>query len=160
VIAKLDRLSRSVRDWAHLIEAYFSEKAGKGLLSVEDSIDTRTAAGRLILHVLAAVSQWEREAIGERTRAVLRHKADKGEVVSRAPRGLRIAGKGLESDPDSEGLQVAQRARRLRSEGLTLRAIAEQLGAEGFRPERGRCFYASTVAYMLRNPRLSPHAAA
>jgi len=56
VVVKLDRLSRSGRDWSHLIESYFSEKAGHNLLSVEDSIDTRTAGGRLVLHVLAAVS--------------------------------------------------------------------------------------------------------
>lgn len=159
VILKLDRLSRSVRDWAHLIEGYFSERAGKSLLSVEDSIDTRTAGGRLVLHVLAAVSQWEREAIGERTRTVLRHKATKGEPVSRAPRGLRIAGKRFEVDMGSEGLRIARRCRELRTEGLPLRAIAAQLDAEGFRPERGQRFYASTVAYILRNPRLNDHAA-
>ena len=159
VICKLDRLSRSVRDWADLIGDYFAEKAGKSLLSVEDSIDTRTAAGRLTLHVLAAVSQWEREAIGERTSSVLPYKAGRGEAVSRAPRGLRIAGKGFEADPESDGLRLAARARELRAEGLTLKAIAEQLETEGFRPERGRRLYASTVRYMLGNPRLTAGAA-
>ncbi|MFN0150837.1 MAG: recombinase family protein [bacterium] len=154
VVVKLDRLSRSVRDWAHLIETYFSERAGFGLLSVEDSIDTRTAGGRLVLHVLAAVSQWEREAIGERTRSVLRHKAAKGEPVSRAPRGLRIAGKGLATDLTSDGLRIVVRARELRADGFTFQEIAEALAAEGFRPERGRQFYPSSVRYILRNPRL------
>lgn len=159
VIAKLDRLSRSVRDWAHLIETCFSEKAGKSLLSVEDSIDTRTAGGRLTLHVLAAVSQWEREAIGERTSAVLQHKVAKGEPVSRAPRGLRIIGKGLEPDPESDGLVIAARVRELRSQGLALRAIGDRLEAEGFRPERGRHWHPSVISYILKNPRLR-HAAA
>ncbi len=49
LIAKLDRLSRSVADWDRLIDGYFGERAGKQLWSVADSIDTRTAAGRLVL---------------------------------------------------------------------------------------------------------------
>jgi DNA invertase Pin-like site-specific DNA recombinase len=45
------------------------------LLSVGEQIDTRSAAGRLVLNVLASVSQWEREAIGERTAVAMQHKA-------------------------------------------------------------------------------------
>lgn len=71
VIAKLDRLTRSVRDLGTLVENYFSEGKPWSLLSVGDSIDTRTASGRLVLNVLGSVSQWEREAIGERTREAL-----------------------------------------------------------------------------------------
>ena len=58
VVCKLDRLSRSVKDWNCLIDGYFGEKAGKQLFSVADSIDTRTAAGRLVLNVLMSVAQW------------------------------------------------------------------------------------------------------
>jgi len=69
VVTKLDRLTRSVRDLGDLVDRYFSDRFS--LLSVNDAIDTRTAAGRLVLHVLAAVSQWEREATAERTRDAL-----------------------------------------------------------------------------------------
>jgi DNA invertase Pin-like site-specific DNA recombinase len=73
VIAKLDRLTRSVRDLGALIEGPFA--AGKAaLLSVSEQIDTRTAGGRLVLNILGSVSQWEREVIGERTAAALQHK--------------------------------------------------------------------------------------
>jgi site-specific DNA recombinase len=44
------------------------------LVSVADSLDTRSAAGRLVLNIMVSVSQWEREAIGERTRDAMRHK--------------------------------------------------------------------------------------
>lgn len=158
VVAKLDRLSRSVRDWADLIDGYFSEKAGFSLLSVEDSVDTRTAGGRLVLNVLAAVFTWEREAGSERTRAVMRHKREKGEVVSRAPRGLKIVGKHLEPDPESDGLRMFGRARRLRAAGHTYQEVADILTAEGFRPRRpgaGDRIAASVVWEMLRNPRLA-----
>jgi len=77
VVAKLDRLTRSVRDLGELVERYFESRFS--LLCLADSLDTRTASGRLVLHVLGAVSQWEREATAERTRdALAQVKADGG----------------------------------------------------------------------------------
>ncbi len=63
LVVRLDRLTRSVVDLGTLVERYIAP--GKAaLLSVGEQIDTRSAAGRLVLNVLASVSQWEREAIG------------------------------------------------------------------------------------------------
>lgn len=72
IVAKLDRLTRSVRDLGELLERF--ERRGVSLVSVAESLDTGTAAGRLVLNVMASVSQWEREVIGERTREALAHK--------------------------------------------------------------------------------------
>ena len=93
VIAKLDRLTRSVADWGTLIDRYFAKRCA--LLSVADQIDTRTAAGRLVLNVLVSVAQWEREAIGERTVAALAHKKTLGEHVGAPAFGYRVEGTGL-----------------------------------------------------------------
>ena len=71
IVAKLDRLTRSVRDLCELLELL--ERRGVALISVAESLDTGSAAGRLVINIMAAVSQWEREAIGERTRDALRH---------------------------------------------------------------------------------------
>ena len=57
-----------------------------------DSIDTRTAAGRLVLNVLMSVAQWERETIGERTRDALQHKIRNGERCGKVRFGYRLAG--------------------------------------------------------------------
>jgi DNA invertase Pin-like site-specific DNA recombinase len=76
IIAKLDRLTRSVKDLCSLLELL--EKRGVALVSVAESHDTASAAGRLVITIMAAVSQWEREAIGERTRDALRHKRTRG----------------------------------------------------------------------------------
>ena len=94
LIAKLDRLSRSVVDWNVLIDRFFGERAGKQLFSVADSIDTRTAAGRLVLNVLMSVAQWERETIGERTKDALAHKRRNGERVGKVPFGYDLAKDG------------------------------------------------------------------
>ena len=91
LVCKLDRLTRSVKDLGTLVEAYFSSDK-ISLLSVADSIDARTAAGRLVLNVFGSVAQWEREAIGERTAEALAHKKTKGEKTGGdVPYGYRLA---------------------------------------------------------------------
>jgi site-specific DNA recombinase len=79
IVAKLDRLTRIVKDLCELLERF--ERRGVALVSVAESLDTGSAAGRLVLNIMAAVSQWEREAIGERTRDAMRHKRSQGERV-------------------------------------------------------------------------------
>jgi site-specific DNA recombinase len=72
LVVKLDRLTRSVRDLADLVDDYFRD--GKyALLSVSEQVDTRSAAGRMVLNILTAIGEWEREAIGERTSAAMQH---------------------------------------------------------------------------------------
>lgn len=65
IIAKLDRLTRSVLD-LQIIMA-LCEKHGVALMSVADSLDTKSAAGRLVINIMASVAQWEREITAERT---------------------------------------------------------------------------------------------
>src|ERR1035437_1902423 len=79
IVAKLDRLTRSVKDLAELLERF--SKRGVSLVSVAESLDTGSASGRLVLNIMVSVSQWEREAIGERTRDAMRHKKAKLEFV-------------------------------------------------------------------------------
>src|SRR5262249_15317984 len=93
-VVKLDRLTRSVADWQVLIDDYFGERPGKQLFSVADSIDTRTAAGRLVLNVLLSVAQWERETTAERTREALRHKIRNKERVGKVRFGYDLADDG------------------------------------------------------------------
>ena len=98
IVAKLDRLTRSVKDLCELLERF--ERRGVALVSVAESLDTGSAAGRLVLNIMAAVSQWEREAIGERTRDALRHKRSQGERVGNIAFGFRLAGDGQHVEPD------------------------------------------------------------
>lgn len=69
VVWRLDRLGRSLR---HLIDIVGDlGSRGVELVSLHESIDTSTASGRLVLHVFAALSEFERELVRERTRAGL-----------------------------------------------------------------------------------------
>ena len=141
LVAKLDRLTRSVGDMAALIDLYFGDRAKHtaSLLSVSDLVDTRTANGRLSLNLVTTVAQWEREVIGERTRAALAHLKAQGVKLGRPT-----------LSPDVYDSTLLERAQELKMQGLTLRAIAANLDAEGFKTRRGGAWAAQTVRLLLK----------
>lgn len=143
LVVKLDRLTRSVRDLGELVERFFSKDVA--LLSVSEQIDTRTAGGRLVLNVLASVSQWEREVIGERTSVAMRHMQSEGRYIGgNVPYGFRLVGGELVEHGAEQ--EVIAEARKLRTAGLSLRAVAERLSKRGFKTRSGRAFIHTQVA--------------
>ena len=149
LVVKLDRLTRSVADLGKLVASYFAPGRA-ALLSVGEQIDTRSAGGRLVLNVLASVSQWEREATGERTSAAMQHKAAQGEYTGGdAPYGFRVATDGHRLDPFPKEQALVDEARRLHMSGLSLRAVARELGALGFHTRKGRSFEPVQVQRLL-----------
>ena len=147
IIAKLDRLTRSVKDLAELLERF--TKRGVALVSVAECLDTGTAAGRVVLNIMTAVSQWEREAIGERTRDAMSHKRAKGERVGTIPFGFRMAdGARLEEDPAEQ--DVLARIQRLKAAGRTMRQIADELNRQGYTTRRGTAWRFQYVAAALK----------
>lgn len=144
VVVKLDRLTRSVRDLADLLEQYFS--ANHGLISLGESVDTRTAAGRLVLNVMTSVAQWEREAIGERTSNALQHMKSQGKRVGAVPYGWTLAADAKSLTKDEFEQTVIARARELRATGASLRAIASILASQGMKTRNGRTFDPQQIA--------------
>lgn len=110
VVTKLDRLARSLRHLLEIIERV--EQAGASLRILDQALDTGTASGRLVLHVLGAVAEMERELISERTRAALAARPE-GKRGGR-PRALNAK-------------HVAE-ARRRREQGQPVTEIAAILG--------------------------------
>jgi len=96
------------------------------------------------------VSQWEREAIGERTATAMQHKAKQGEYTGGwAPYGRRVApdGASLELDAQEEAARAV--ARQLRAQGLSLRTVAAELHQRGIRSRTGRGFAPVQVKRMV-----------
>jgi DNA invertase Pin-like site-specific DNA recombinase len=153
LVVKLDRLTRSIRDLDTLISRYFDREGGPALMSVSEQIDTRSAAGRLVLNVLAAVSQWEREAIGERTRAALAHKRSQGELVGSVPLGCSLAEDGRTLTRDEAEAEAMALILDLRAGGMSLRRIAAELNQRGV-PSRGKRWHATTVARVVKRGEL------
>jgi DNA invertase Pin-like site-specific DNA recombinase len=116
VVWKLDRLARSLRQ---LIEtAAELEKHQIGLVSLTDNIDTTTPGGRLVFHVIGAISEFEAALIRERTRAGLVQARLQGKVGGRPPliseKDL-IAAKSLLETTNLTANEVARRFRIGRS---------------------------------------------
>jgi DNA invertase Pin-like site-specific DNA recombinase len=99
---------------------------------------------------MTAVSQWEREAIGERTRDALSHKRANGERVGTIPFGFRMAedGSSLEEDPAEQ--DILDRIRELKAAGHTVREIAGELNRQGYTTRRGTAWRFQYVAAALK----------
>jgi site-specific DNA recombinase len=135
IVAKLDRFTRSVKDLCELLELF--ERRQVALISVAESLDTGSAAGRLVLTIMAAVSQWEREAIAERTRDAVRHKQSQRERVGNIAFGYRLCTDGVHVEPEPGEQAAIEAIRDLRGRGETLRGVAAELNRLGCRTRRG-----------------------
>lgn len=83
VITKLDRLGRSLTG---LIEiADLIEKRGATLISLGDDINTRSATGKFFFHIIAAMAQWERDMVSERTKEGMAAQRAAGKKFGRKP---------------------------------------------------------------------------
>lgn len=137
LVAKLDRLTRSMRDLGTLVENELSN--GKwALLSVADQLDTRSASGRLILNILGSVATWERDVISERTCEALAHKKALGKKTGgERPYGYRVGPDGNSLVVDGEEQIVVDAIRTARKAGFTQRAIVTDLAQRGITTRKG-----------------------
>ena len=85
VVWKLDRLGRSLRDLVNLVSKF--QDMGVGFQSLQDHIDTTTPAGKLTFHLFAALAEFERDIISDRTKAGLAAARARGRKGGR-PKGL------------------------------------------------------------------------
>jgi DNA invertase Pin-like site-specific DNA recombinase len=98
---------------------------------------------------MTAVSQWERETIGERTATAMAHKRAHGKVFNHVPFGYRREGCDLVEQSD-EKVVIAE-MRLFRANGWTLQRIADKLNSEGVSPKQaGGRWYTSTLANIIR----------
>lgn len=149
VVAKLDRLTRNVADLAEVLK-HFEEGRGQ-LFSVADSIDTRTAAGRMVANILVTIAQWERETIVERTQEVMSLKRSKGERLGEIPLGWRLGPDGRTLVPDPTELAAIGIIRQLAGAGYSLRGIATELDRIGIRTKKGKEKWAFSTVRKYRD---------
>jgi len=114
MVWKLDRWGRSTADLVSSIRDL--DEAGVAFISLKDGIDLSTSAGRLVANVLASIAEFEADGIRERVTAGLRHAARHGTRSGKAIGRPTIAA------------ERAIEVRALRSQGLSLPAIAKRTG--------------------------------
>lgn len=128
VVAKLDRLSRSVLDFAGVMET--ANQEGWSLVVLDLGVDTTTTNGELIANIMIALAQWERRIIGDRTRAALDAVRARGTSLGRkrnvSPETVRLI-------------------RVLRDSGQSYGSIADSLASEGIPTAQGGRWHAATV---------------
>ena len=147
VVLKLDRLTRSVRDLGTLIERDFAKVS---LFSISESVDTKSAAGRMFLRIVSTISEWEREVVSERTAAALQHLKRQGRRTGGLPYGLRlVGGTGKQMEPDPAEQAVIALACELRAAGNTLWQVSAILEERGHVSRSGRPFFPTQIRQMV-----------
>lgn len=132
IVAKLDRLTRSVVDGSRLLRR--AEDRGWTLLALDLGIDTSTRNGRLMATVIMALGEWEADAIAERTREGMAAAREKGVKLGR-PRVI----------PQD----VVDAATLLAREGLSQTAIARELNERGAARPSGKPWNQQRVSDLL-----------
>lgn len=108
VVWRLDRLGRSVPELIKIMDEL--QTRGIGFRSLNEAIDTTTAAGKMVFHMLAAFAEFERNLISERTRAGLkaaRHRGHKGGRKPVMDAKMTKAARAMLSDPTCTMQEVA-----------------------------------------------------
>jgi DNA invertase Pin-like site-specific DNA recombinase len=135
VVSKLDRLSRSLLDFAGMMER--ARKRGWSLVALDLGVDTSTPSGELMANVLATFAQFERRLIGQRTRdalAIVRQNGSKS--------GRPIGNPKFLSVPPETRARILE----LRAGGLSYGRIAERLNQEQVpTAQGGKRWHARTV---------------
>lgn len=132
VATKVDRLSRSVGDFAGLLK--LSQTQGWELIVLDLGVDTASPMGKAMVSMAAIFAELERDFISQRTKDALAYKRLQG-VRLGAPRRLPV--------------DVAERVAGMRMGGATMRSIAETLNGEGIPTSTGKLWAPGTVSMVL-----------
>ena len=164
LVAKLDRLSRNLRDTVNLCLGEWQDEAAEGrravLKSISEPFDTFTDFGRMVFGLLAMFAEFERRRIAERTWSGKAARAEEGRNAGhRAPYGYRLVpapdGRGSLFALVPEEADLIRAICRLYLSGAGDRQIALRLNEEGHRFRGGRLWQAQQVARVLTNPMIA-----
>jgi site-specific DNA recombinase len=147
---KLDRLFRDAEDCLRQTREW--DKAGLTLHLLDlggQAVSTSTAMGRMMLTMVSAFAELERNLIAERTASALQHKKSQRQVYGPTPYGFDRVGDLLVLNPVEQA--VVARIQAMHAGGASVRHIAATLNAEGVPSKTGRQWGCSAVWYLLQN---------
>jgi len=152
LVYRVDRLSRSVRQLAEIGENL--DHFGVSLRSATEPFDTSTAAGKMMLQMLAVFAEFERTTIVERITAGMERAASEGRwIVGSTPFGYVRDRDRKQIVPDPTRVDIVRRIFRMYTEDrMGAQSIAQVLNAEGHRSKNGVPFARPNVLWILRNP--------
>lgn len=149
IFSKLARLARNTPELLQFAEIF--ERHSADLISLAESIDTSTPAGRLFYTLIAAMAQWEREEIAERVAASVPVRAKLGKRISgAAPYGYAwVDGKLV---PDEKEAPVRKLMYELFRQTRRVKTVARLLNEQGYRTRNGSLFTHATVRRLILDP--------
>lgn len=149
VAIKMDRFSRSVRDFLDLLD--YCKEHDCAVVSLGESIDTSTPIGRMMVVVISAIAEMEKETIKERLMSGRAQKAQEGGHAGGAIEFGYTYAAGDEWTVNEDQADTVRRIFVLFLAGNGLRRIADIVNQEGRTTGTGAQWHASTVGYVLRN---------
>ena len=163
IILRLDRAFRRASDALATIDQWRARGVHLHVIDMGGAaLDITTAVGKLLLSVAACTAEFERDIIGERTRAALRVKRDRGERIGSIPYGFMLdsaddSGAMLVENPaEQRGLRIIE---RLAARGRPLRRIAAVLDRLQIPTKKGKSWQHQSVACIVRQLRRASAAA-
>ena len=148
VVYKIDRMSRSLMDFAKLVDVF--DRHGVTFVSVTQSFNTTTSMGRLTLNILLSFAQFEREVIGERIRDKFAASRKKGMWMGGSPPlGYEVKDRRLVVKADEAATVRMIFERYLTVGSATL--LAKTLAAEGVTTKRGKPVNKGYLYKLLNN---------
>jgi site-specific DNA recombinase len=121
-IYKLDRFSRSIKDLILTIDKL--KDWGIDFVSLQDRIETTSASGKLMFHIIGAFAEFERNIIGDRTKFGMQRKAKEGGFITKAPKGYKLLNKKLVIN-DEEAGKVKEIFNTFLNEDISLTKLAK-----------------------------------
>lgn len=145
LVAKRDRLGRDVVAVA-MLERLTARKGARIISAAGEGTEGTDAASMLQRRILDAFGEYERLIIGQRTKAALKAKRDRGERAGNIPFGYSLNADGRTLDANADEQHVIGLLRELKATGYTLRQIADELNRQGFTTRRGTAWRHQYVA--------------
>lgn len=147
VVYKIDRLSRSLRDFLNLVTLF--EAHNVTFVAVTQSFNTTTSMGRLMLNILLSFAQFERELTSDRLKDWFAGARAKGYWTNHRPYGYQVVDHRLVIDPDEA--KIVRRVFARYPKVGSCRIVADELMSDGIVNRHGRPWQAPMIGYMIKH---------
>lgn len=149
LVAKRDRLARGDVLLMAMIEAAVARKKARIVSAAGEGTESDDPSAILMRRMVDAFAEYERMIIRARTKAAMKVKKARGELVGKVPWGSRLQADGVHLEPDPREAELVATAKELKAAGYTGGEIRRLLNEKGFRNREGRPLHPQSIANIL-----------